>query len=137
MTHIAPVFDGTTVDASAPAKSRRVMDDYEAWVEEVIPYYVAAADTGQPFTICSVAIDNTLPDPPHPKSQWGGLPARLQDDGIIRHHGYGPSARCRKSLVYVWIGVPVRLRELVAARRREERAARRTARIEQRKAAAA
>lgn len=135
MSHVQPAFDGTELDAPAPAKSRRIVDDYEAWLTEVTPYYVAAADTGQPFTICSVAMDNDLPDPPHPKSQWGSLPARLQEDGIIRHHGYGPSARCRKSLVYVWIGVPVRLRELVAARRRDERAARRQARADERRAA--
>ena len=135
MTHIQPVFDGNQLEAPAPAKSRRIVDDYEAWLSEVTPYYVAAADTRQPFTICSVAIDNDLPDPPHPKSQWGQLPARLQDEGIIRHHGYGPSARCRKSLVYVWIGVPVGMREMVAARRREERAARRQARADERRAA--
>ncbi|MEV0556303.1 hypothetical protein AB0I27_22975 [Streptomyces sp. NPDC050597] len=135
MTHIQPVFDGNRIEAAAPSTSRRVVDDYEAWVDEVIPAFVAAADTGRPFTICSVATDNNLPDPPHPKSQWGSLPARLQDAGLIRHHGYGPSARCRKSLVYVWIGVPVRLRELVAARRRDERAARRAARADERRAA--
>lgn len=135
MTHIAPAFDGTELAAPAPATTRRIIDDYEAWIDEVTPHYVAAADTGQPFTIDEIARTNNLPDPPHPKSQWGGLPARLQDAGIIRHHGYGPSVRCRKSLVYVWIGVPVRLRELVAARRREERAARRQARADERRAA--
>ncbi len=135
MTHITPAFDGSTLAATAPAKTRRVMDDYEAWVDEVWPAFVAAADSREPFTIDAIARDNNLPDPPHPKSQWGSLPARLQDAGIIRHHGYGPSARCRKSLVYVWIGVPVRLRELVAARRRDERAARRQARADEKRAA--
>ena len=135
MTHITPAFDGSQLAAPAPAKTRRVMDDYEAWVDEVWPAFVAAADSGQPFTIDEVARTRNLPDPPHPKSQWGSLPARLQDAGIIRHHGYGPSARCRKSLVYVWIGVPVRLRELVVARRRDERAARRQARADEKRAA--
>lgn len=135
MSHVQPVFEDTAPAIPAPAKIRRIVDDYEAWVDEVTPAFVAAADSGMPFTICSVATDKNLPDPPHPKSQWGGLPARLQDAGLIRHHGYGPSARCRKSLVYVWIGVPVRLRELVAARRRDERAARRNARAGQRRAA--
>lgn len=136
MSNVTPVFDGDRLEAAAPAATRRVMDDYEAWVDEVWPAYVAAADSGRPFTICTVATDNNLPDPPRPKSQWGSLPGRLQDAGLIRHHGYGPSARCRKSLVYVWIGVPVSLRELVVARRREEREARRQARADQRRDAA-
>lgn len=136
MSHVSPTFDGNQIDAAAPSKARRIIDDYEAWVTEVWPAFVEAADSGEPFTVDSVARKHRLPDPPHPKSQWGSLPARLQDAGIIRHHGYGPSQRCRKSLVYVWIGVPVRLRELVVARRREERAARRQARADERRAAA-
>jgi hypothetical protein len=136
MTHIQPVFDGNQLEASAPAKTRRVMDDYEAWVDEVTPYYVAAADTRQPFTIDEVARRHQLPDPPHPKSQWGSLPRRLQDAGIMRHHGFGGSQRAHQSLVHVWIGVPAPMREMVAERRSEERAARRAARIEQRRAAA-
>lgn len=135
MSHVTPAFDGTEMTASAPSKSRRVIDDYEAWVDEVMPAFVEAADSGRPFTIDSVARTKNLPDPPNPKSQWGSLPTRLQNEGIIRHHGYGPSERCRHSLVYVWIGVPVRLRELVVARRRAEREAARAARAEQRKAA--
>jgi len=76
-----------------------------------------------------------LPDPPHPKSQWGSLPSRLLNDGIIRHHGFGGSIRAHHSLVHIWIGVPAHMRELVARRRREDRAAARAARTEQRKAA--
>ena len=128
MTHIAPAFDGTELAAPAPASTRRIVDDYEAWVTEVWDAFVEAADTRRPFTIDAVARDKNLPDPPHPKSQWGSLPARLQDAGIMRHHGYGPSARCRKSLVYVWIGVPAHQREAVAQRRRDERAEARAAR---------
>ncbi|HEY9408479.1 MAG TPA: hypothetical protein VIP77_02765 [Jiangellaceae bacterium] len=135
MSHVQPVFDGNQLEAAAPARARRVMDDYEAWVDEVWPAFVEAADSGQPFTLDAIARDKNLPDPPHPKSQWGSLPRRLQDEGIIRHHGYGPSERCRHSLVYVWIGVPVQLRELVVARRRAERDARREARAAERRAA--
>lgn len=134
MSHVTPVFDGADI-TPAPAATRRIVDDYEAWVDEVWPAFVAAADTRLPFTIADVAARKQLPDPPRPASQWGSLPARLQDAGIIRHHGYGPSARCRKSLVYVWIGVPAPMREMVAARRREERAARRQARADERRAA--
>jgi hypothetical protein len=128
MSHIQPVFDGMHLEAPAPAKSRRIVDDYEAWVDEVTPHYVAAADTGQPFTIDEISRKHQLPDPPSPKSQWGSLPGRLLDAGIIRHHGYGQSARCRRSLVHVWIGVPAHQREAVARRRRDERAAARAAR---------
>lgn len=136
MSHIQPAFDGTELVAAAPSKSRRIIDDYEAWVDEVWPHYVAAADTGRPFTIDSVASAKKLPDPPHPKSQWGSLPSRLQNAGIIRHHGGGTSARAGQSMVHEWIGVPVAHREAVARRRREERAARRAARAAERRAAA-
>jgi len=135
MSHIQPAFDGTELAAPAPAATRRVIDDYEAWVDEVWPAFVEAADTRLPFTIDEVARAKQLPDPPRPKSQWGSLPARLQNEGIIRHHGFGGSVRAHHSLVHVWIGVPPAMREMVAARRREERAAARAARIEQRKAA--
>ena len=55
MTHIQPAFDGTVLAAAAPAATRRVMDDYEAWVDEVWPAFVEAADSGQPFTIDEVS----------------------------------------------------------------------------------
>lgn len=132
MSHVQPVFDGNQLEAPAPSASRRIVDDYEAWVEEVTPYYVNAADTGVPFTIDEIASKHRLPDPPRPQSQWGSLPNRLQNAGIIRHHGYGGSKRAHDSLVHVWIGVPAQHREAVARRRREDRAAR----IEQRRAAA-
>ncbi|WP_265560747.1 hypothetical protein [Streptomyces hygroscopicus] len=136
MSHIQPAFDGTEMVASAPAKIRRIVDDYEAWVTEVWDAFVEAADTREPFTVAEIAAAKNLPDPPHPKSQWGSLPGRLQDAGIIRHHDYGGSVRAHQSLVHVWIGVPAPLREMVAARRREERAARRAARALERRAAA-
>ena len=135
MSYVQPAFDGTEIAAAAPSKSRRRVDDYEAWVDEVWPAFVAAADTGQPFTVDAIARDNNLPDPPSPKAQWGSLPGRLLDAGIIRHHGYGQSARCRRSLVHVWIGVPAHHREAVARRRREERKAAREARQQQGRAA--
>lgn len=135
MTHIQPAFDGAELAAAAPSVTRRIVDDFEAWIDEVTPYYVTAADSRQPFTIDEVARKHQLPDPPKPQSQWGSLPARLQDAGIIRHHGFGGSQRAHQSLVHVWIGVPVAIREMVAARRREERAARRAARQQERRAA--
>lgn len=135
MTHIAPAFDGNQPAAAAPAKSRRIVDDYEAWVDEVMPYYVAAADTGRPFTIDEISRKHQLPDPPRPKSMWGSLPTRLQNEGVIRHHSGGTSERAGHSMVHVWIGVPAAHREAVARRRREDRAAARAARTQQRRAA--
>ncbi|MFD8771362.1 hypothetical protein [Streptomyces sp. NPDC059916] len=117
---VQPALDGSV---PAPAITRRIVDDYEAWVDEVTPAYVEAADTGRPFTIDAVARDKKLPDPPVPKTQWGSLPAHLLNAGIIRHHGYGGSARAKQSLVHIWIGVPEADREAVAQRRRDERAA--------------
>jgi hypothetical protein len=136
VTHIQPAFDGIELAAAAPAKSRRIVDDYEAWVDEVTPYYVAAADSGLPFTIDEVSRKHQLPDPPRPKSMWGQLPIRLQNDGIIRHHSGGTSARAGHSMVHVWIGVPAHQREAVARARREARAAARAARAAERRTAA-
>ncbi|MFE9286633.1 hypothetical protein [Streptomyces olivaceus] len=128
MSHVQPAFDGTEIAAAAPAKTRRIVDDYEAWVDEVWPYFVAAADTGQPFTVDEVSRKHRLPDPPSPKAQWGSLPGRLQNDGIIRHHSGGTSIRAGHSMVHVWIGVPAHQREAVAAARREARQQARAAR---------
>lgn len=128
MSHIQPAFDGMHLEAPAPAVTRRIMDDFEAWVDEVTPAFEEAADTGLPFTIDEIARKKNLPDPPHPKSQWGSLPRRLQDAGIIRHHDYGGSARAHMSLVHVWIGIPEPLRANAAERRRLEREARRAER---------
>lgn len=128
MTHIQPAFDGTEMIAAAPARTRRIVDDFEAWVDEVTPYYIAAADTGTTFTIDEVARKHRLPDPPCPKAQWGALPGRLQNDGIIRHHSGGTSVRAGHSMVHVWIGVPAHQREAVAAARREARQKARAAR---------
>ena len=136
MSHLTPAFDGTALAAPAPAATRRIVDDYEAWVTEVWDAFVEFADRRIPFTVDQVAREKSLPDPPRPQSQWGSLPRRLVDAGIIRHHGYGGSERAHHSLVHVWIGVPPAMREMVAARIRDERAAARAARIEQRKVAA-
>lgn len=136
MSHIAPAFDGSQVAASAPAKVRRIADDFEAWVTEVWPYYVAAADARIPFTIDEIASKNELPDPPNAKSQWGALPVRLQNAGIIRHHSAGGSIRARHSLVHVWIGVPEPLRAMVIEQRHKARKEAQAARTAEKKAAA-
>ncbi|MFC9269002.1 hypothetical protein ACFTXJ_14665 [Streptomyces zhihengii] len=128
MSHVQPAFDGMQLAAPAPAKSRRIIDDYEAWVDEVWPYYLAAADTGRPFTVDEVSRKHQLPDPPHSQSQWGSLPLRLQNEGVIRHHSGGTSTRAGHSMVHVWIGIPAHQREAAATARREARKARAAAR---------
>ncbi|MFJ9420764.1 hypothetical protein [Streptomyces sp. NPDC101249] len=128
MTHIQPAFDGVEFAAPAPAVIRRVVDDYEAWVDEVWNAFIDAADTGQPFTVDEIARTKNLPDPPQPKTQWGRLPERLLNAGVIRHHDYGASRRARQSLVHVWIGVPAGQRQATARARREARAAARAER---------
>jgi hypothetical protein len=136
MSHIAPAFDGGQLAAAAPAKTRRIVDDFEAWITEVWPFYVAAADSRAPFTIDEVASKNKLPDPPKPKSQWGALPVRLQNAGIIRHHSAGGSVRAHHSLVHVWIGVPEPLRQHVIEQRHRARKEARDARAAEKKAVA-
>jgi hypothetical protein len=138
VTHIAPAFDASELTAPAPASTRRIVDDYEAWVDEVWNAFVAAADTGQPFTISEVAADKNLPDPPKPQYQWGHLPERLLNAGIMRAHSVASSRRgtVNSSLVRQWIGVPEHQRELVARHRAEARRERIARRIEQRKQAA-
>jgi hypothetical protein len=128
MSHVQPAFDGMHLDAPAPAKSRRIVDDYEAWVTEVWDAFIAAADSGLPFTVDEVSRKHQLPDPPHPQSQWGSLPGRLQNAGIIRHHSGGTSTRAGHSMVHVWIGIPAHQREAAARARREARAEARAAR---------
>lgn len=134
MSHIQPVFDGADI-TPAPAATRRVVDDFEAWVDEVWPAFVEAADSRQPFTIDEVASRHHLPDPPKPKSMWGSLPRRLLDAGIIQHAGASTSARAGHSMVHRWIGVPAAHREAVARMRKEQQKAARTARMDGRRAA--
>jgi hypothetical protein len=135
MTHIQPAFDGTELAATAPAATRRIVDDYDAWVTEVWDAFVEAADTGLPFTVDHVARTKKLPDPPRPQFQWGGLPQLLVKAGIMRHHDYGGSKRAKDSLVHVWIGIPADQREATAQRIADEREERRNARAAERRAA--
>lgn len=137
MSHIAPAFDGSQLEAAAPSEDRSRVDDYDAWVDEVWPAFVDAADSGQPFTISGVAADHQLPDPPKPQYQWGHLPERLLNAGIIRAHSVASSRRdgVHGSLVREWIGVPKSQRELVARHRAAARKERAAARAQQRSAA--
>jgi hypothetical protein len=94
------------------------VDDLEKWIEVVWAAYVAAADSGQPFTISEVAAKAGLPDPPKAQSQWGLLPGRLVKAGLIEaHRETGKSSRpgVHSSLVHQWIGIPAHRRAEAAA----------------------
>jgi hypothetical protein len=96
------------------------VDDYEEWVKAVWPAYVAAADSGEPFTISQIAADKQLPDPPRPQAQWGQLPGRLKTEGLIEEwYGRGNPKSSRrtahKSRVAMWIGIPAHRRAEAAA----------------------
>jgi hypothetical protein len=94
------------------------VDDYEEWVKAVWPAYVAAANTGQPFTISQIATKAGLPDPPKSQSQWGLLPGLLKKDGLIEAYcETGKSSRpgVHSSLVHQWIGIPADQRAEAAA----------------------
>ena len=94
------------------------VDDLEVWFTIIWPAYVAACDTGQPFTISKVAKDNQLPDPPKSQSQWGHLPGRLVKAGLAKAHtDTGKSSRpgVHHSLVHQWIGIPADERAEAAA----------------------
>lgn len=99
MTHLAPAFDGTELAAAAPAKSRRAMDDYEAWVSEVRPTFVKVAKTGRPFLCWKVADAHDLPEPPSQRLDWARLMSSLHRDRIIRCDGFGlarDKSACRR-----------------------------------------
>lgn len=94
------------------------VDDFEEWVKTVWPAFVAAADSGQPFTTSEIAAARQLPDPPNAQAQWGSLPGRLIKAGLIEpYYRTGKSARpgVHKSLVHLWIGIPLHRRAEAAA----------------------
>jgi hypothetical protein len=105
MSHIQPAFDGNTLEAPAPA-TRRVADDYDAWISEVWPHYIAAAATGRAFTLYEIADANQLPEPPHPRAHWGRLATLLREAGYTRAAGWATSSRptARHSAVRTWRG---------------------------------
>jgi hypothetical protein len=72
---VQPALDGTVPN---PA------EDFETWVEKVRPAFERAAATGREFASWHVKVDEKLPDPPNPKSQWGLLLHRLHDEGLIQ-----------------------------------------------------
>lgn len=117
MTAVAPQpLPGMPTPPVSPAVQRA--EDYETWLAAVRPAFVAAADSGEPFTISQIAAAASLPDPPNPQAQWGQLPKLLRAEGLIRSYAAtGNSVRrtVHSSLVHMWIGVPPEQRAEAAA----------------------
>ncbi|MGW3196256.1 hypothetical protein ACWDBD_17050 [Streptomyces sp. NPDC001118] len=99
MSHVQPAFDGTELAATAPAKTRRIVDDYDAWVSEVRPTFVEAAKSGRPFLCWKIAQANDLPEPPNQRLDWARLMGSLHRDHIVRCDGFGlarDKSACRR-----------------------------------------
>jgi hypothetical protein len=109
-----PALDGTIPAAVTPP--RRQSEDYETWVAEVWPHFIAAAATGRTFTCYEVVDANRLPDPPNPQAHWGRLMTLLRDEGYTRTAGWATSDRptVHHSGVRTWKGTAAARREAAA-----------------------
>jgi hypothetical protein len=99
MTAVQPTLDGTlpTPDTSPT---------YTEWADQVRPAFVAAARTGQRFTVYEIAKDHDLPEPPNSRADWGNATQRFVHEGLIEHCGFDRSSRPtgERSAVAVWRG---------------------------------
>lgn len=80
MTGIQPALNGM------PEPER--CDDFEEWAEKVRPAFVAAARTGRKFASWQIKVAAKLPEPPHPKTDWGAFVHILHKDGVLRRAGW-------------------------------------------------
>lgn len=114
MTPIQPHLDGTIPTPKIPAARRRA-EDYETWVDEVRPAFIAAAATGRTFTTFEVVDGSDLPEPPD-HHQWGRLMTLLKEEGYIRTAGWACSPRptAHHSGVRTWKGTAAARREQAA-----------------------
>ncbi|MGW2594828.1 hypothetical protein ACWCXC_31810 [Streptomyces sp. NPDC001515] len=112
---IQPALDGSIPVAPATT-SRCQSEDYEAWLAEVWPKFIAVAAAGRTFTCYSVADAHKLPDPPNPQAHWGRLMTLLRDEGYIRTAGWACSDRptTHHSGVRTWKGTAAARREVAA-----------------------
>lgn len=88
MTAIQPALDGS-IPAPKVSKTRRRIEDYETWVDEVRPTFEEVAATGRRFMCWQIEQEYNLPDPPDRDHDWGRLMARLRADGLLRRDGFG------------------------------------------------
>jgi hypothetical protein len=93
-----------TLDGTLPAPDTGLT--YAEWADLVRPAFVAAARSGQRFTVYEVAYDRDLPEPPNPRADWGNATQRFAHEGLIEHCGFDRSSRPtgEKSAVAVWRG---------------------------------
>lgn len=99
MSHIQPAFEGAELAAAAPSKTRRIVDDYEAWESEVRPTFVGVAESGRPFVCWKIAKANDLPEPPNQRLDWARLMTSLRRDHVVRYDGFGlarDKSACRR-----------------------------------------
>jgi hypothetical protein len=104
MTPVQPALDGTIPTPKIPAARRRA-EDYETWLDEVWPVYVAIAATGRTWTVAEIADEHRLPEPPD-SHQWGRLATLLKEAGYTRTAGWACSPRptVHQSGVRTWRG---------------------------------
>ncbi|MFF2852614.1 hypothetical protein ACFVT5_40935 [Streptomyces sp. NPDC058001] len=102
---VQPALDGS-VPTAPVSTARRQAEDYETWIAEVWPAYIAAAATGRTFTTYEIADENNLPNPPSPQAHWGRLMTLLKDEGYIRTAGWACTNRptAHHSGVRTWKG---------------------------------
>ncbi|NUP35963.1 MAG: hypothetical protein HOY76_02805 [Streptomyces sp.] len=102
---VQPALDGSVPEPRKTATRQRA-EDYETWLEQVWPAFIAAAATGRTFTTYEIADTHRLPDPPNPQAHWGRLMTLLKDEGYIRTAGWACSHRptAHHSGVRTWRG---------------------------------
>ncbi|MFJ6729445.1 hypothetical protein ACIQPQ_31535 [Streptomyces sp. NPDC091281] len=102
---VQPALDGS-VPSPRQTKVQRQAEDYETWLAEVWPIFIAAAATGRTFTTYQIADTHRLPTPPNPQAHWGRLMTLLKDEGYIRTAGWACSDRptTHHSGVRTWRG---------------------------------
>jgi hypothetical protein len=102
---VQPALDGSVPEPSK-TKTQRQADDYETWLAEVWPVFIAAAATGRTFTCYEIADANDLPSPPNPQAHWGRLMTLLQENGYIRKVSWACTNRptAHHSGVRTWKG---------------------------------
>jgi len=112
---VQPALDGT-VPVAPIVKPRRQSEDYETWLAEVWPKFIAVAATGRTFTCYQVVDEHKLPDPPNPQAHWGRLMTLLRDEGYVRTAGWACSDRptVNHSGVRTWKGTAAARREAAA-----------------------
>jgi len=113
--HIQPALDGS-IPPPKKTPARRKAEDYETWVAEVWPKFIAAAATGRTFTCFQVVEAHQLPEPPDPAHHWGRLMTLLKEEGYIRTAGWACSDRptTHASGVRTWRGTRAAQREAAA-----------------------